>query len=163
MNKFVLLLILSLTINISYCDDFIPLDIDSVYKYIVYLLKGLSNTKECECSIIFEKNKDEIISIAKGFFEGYNNGVNMDELVYKYGMELVAIEDLLNKCSILDISDVPFLLKSQEGIKNIGQKIFDKAVEIGELLKKAKESKNMEDKFFITGKIISLIFDFYVE
>ena len=162
MNKFVLLLILSLTINISYCDDSIPLDLDSFYKYIVYLLKGLSSAKECECSIIFEKNKDEIISIIKAFIEDYKRGANLFDLAFTYVWKLASIEDLLTKCKLLDANKLLDLLKSQDGIEKIGEIIFNSADEIGELLKKAKDSGNTEEIFIIIGKIISFIFDFYV-
>ena len=162
MNKFVLLLTFFLTINICYCDESIPFNEDTIYNYVVDLLKGLSNKPEHECSNIVKNNKKDIMKIAKDLIGDLKNGKKLNDLIWKYGLRLMDIEDLLSKCKLLDLLDLKDQLKSKTGILKYGETIYNHADTIAQYLTEAKNASTMDEKMIKIGQILAIILDFYV-
>ena len=76
---------------------------------------------------------------------------------FKKGI-LFAIKDLMTKCQILTILDIYNRLITKEGIKGIGNGVYNNADEIYGYIKQSKE----KGIFLTIGKLLSVVLNVYV-
>ena len=77
-------------------------------------------------------------------------------------MKFFGISDLISKCQVLTLLDIYNRVSTKDGIKEFGNTIYNNAETIYKLTNDLKNNKDSGDKLVALGKIISIIFNFYV-
>ena len=134
------------------------LDAELLYDIIIKLFKGLSVSENSQCIIICERKKDEIMKILTDIINELDDGKSITNLILPYGMKLFAIKDLMTKCQILSIFDIYNRIITKDGIKEVGNEVYNNANEIYKYIEQSKE----KGIYYIIGKILSLVFNIYI-
>ena len=134
------------------------LDAELLYDIIIKLFKGLSVSENSQCIIICERKKDEIMKILTDIINELDDGKSITNLILPYGMKLFAIKDLMTKCQILAIFDIYNRIITKDGIKEVGNEVYNNANEIYKYIEQSKE----KGIYNIIGKILSLVFNIYI-
>ena len=162
MNKIVLLIVFCVAFKISHTQNSSLFSADSIYDYAYNILKGLSITENGQCVKIYYDNKVEIIQILNELLQGLNEGKDITNLIFPIGMKFFGISDLISKCQVLTLLDIYNRVSTKDGIKEFGNTIYNNAETIYKLTNDLKNNKDSGDKLVALGKIISIIFNFYV-
>ena len=153
MNKFSFAIFFLLLFNYS-----LNLDEESLYYIIINLFKGLSLSENSQCINVCEKNKNEIMKILADMINELNEGKSITNLILPYGLKLFALKDFIAKCQIVTILDIYNRIVTKDGIKEIGNGMYNNANEIFGLINQSKD----EGIFFIIGKMLSIVLNIYI-
>ena len=153
MNRFYFAICFLLLFNCS-----LNLNAETLYDIIINIFKGLAISENSQCIDICESNKEEIMKLLTDMINEFKKGKPFTSLVLPYGMKLFAIKDLMTKCQILTILDIYNRLITKEGIKGIGNGVYNNADEIYGYIKQSKE----KGIFLTIGKLLSVVLNVYV-
>ena len=162
MNKIALLIFFCVIFKISHCQSFSLFSADSIYDFVFNFLKGLSITENGQCIKVYSNNKEEIIQILNELLQGLEEGYDITNLIFPIGMEFFGISGLISKCQVLTLLDIYNRISTKDGIKEIGSTIYNNAETIYNLTNDLKKYNDLGDKLVVLGKILSIIFNFFV-
>ena len=161
MNKFALFLCIILVFSYSKCIE--EDQLNTLYDYLVELLKGFSKDGNNECAKIFINNRSKMISIIKKILKDLQDGTQLIQIATKYLQDLLIMDSsILTKCQVLGWDSVLKKFKNLEEIKKMGENIHDNASDILDLYKEMKQAKGLLNKLFYVGKFLAIVLNFNV-
>ena len=169
MNKFIILLWLILFFKSSKSEETQvnnTLNISKYFDEIVIVLKGMSQKNDTHiCSDSFEHNKSDLITIIQSIIQDLNQNQNVDftTVLIENAFSLLFIDNIFVKCRIIHIIEIINKFIKKELIKEIGKTVYEKSEQISKSVQNIQNSESKETKLIYLGKIISLIFNFYVK
>ena len=163
MNKLSLLFYFILIFNYSYSINLPTLNAETIYEYLIGIVKGLSISEDYQCEGVFLKNKEAILKILKDFIQEVKGGKDFRNLIIPYGIKAFMIPDLISKCQMLPILDLYNKISTKEGFKDIGSCLYYNSDKIEELIGKLRNEKEKEKKLENIGKLLSIVLNFYVK
>ena len=163
MNKFSFLLCFILIFNISYSLKLPTLDENTIYEYLVGIMKGLAISDEYQCEGLLLQNKEFLLKLVKEFISEIKEGKDFRTLIVPYGLKTFSIPDLISKCQLIPFLDLMNKLTTKEGIKAIGSSLYYNAQTIHEIIKNLKDEKNKDSKLELIGKLLSVILNLNVK
>lgn len=161
--KKITLIFYFLLFNFSLSQTFPKIDEETIYNYILYAFKGLSISNESQCLNTYLHYKNEIINIIKEMIQELNNGKDIRNLVFPFGMKFFGTGDIISQCQLLLFLDIYNRISSKDGIKGLGYTIYNNAETLSLLGNEIKEVEGFDNKFKLLGRIIKVIFDIYVK
>ena len=156
MNKFGLILFL-LAISFTQQIDYSDIDIDAIYDKLIILAKGFSTTSEYQCSAVLNTKKAEILVILKNAINEIKNGGSMTSVLIKYGLKLVGIDGMSNKCKAWEVVSKITALLTKDGIKETGYRIVNNTASIYAAIQEFKDAADLDGKLVAAGKAIRFI------
>lgn len=152
MNKFTLLICLIFIINIS---NVISIeDYNKLYDILISLAKGMAKTERAVCSSLLVKKRSSLFPVIKEIATKIENGKEISSVTYFF--KLYAIVD---DCDLYRLSDVIDEIQTEAGIREAGYSIADNAGSIYNII---QEISSSDDFYVEIGKIISIVFNYYV-
>ena len=153
MNKFGLILLL---LAISFCQAEIDtqIDINAIYDYLVIVAKGFSTTNNYQCSAVLNSKKTEILDIINQLLTEIENGKKLSDLAFSYGLKLLAVDGMGDKCKALDVIAKLLALITQQGIKDTGYRIINNSGNIYNAVTEFRDAADLNGKLVAAGKII---------
>ena len=136
--------------------------LDKVYDLLIEVFKGMCQNDKKECATAFTKNKDQLILIIKEIIEEIKNGEEFASILMKYSVKLLMIDDIGTKCNIIYILRIITKFQSADGIRDIGETIKNNADELYKYIQVILTGETTEAKLYALGKILALIFNYYI-
>ena len=158
MNKFRLLfvfLIINASIQQTDTDD-------SIIDKIVAFVKGLADSENSKCSDTIIEHKTEISAIINDLIADLNAQKKIADIILGYAFRLMDVPNLKKNCNSWDSINKLLGLLKESGIKEFGNKISDKSLEIFNLSQEIINGNNTNVTFEDIGKIIKITTDIYV-
>ena len=156
MNKFGLLLFL-LAISFTQQLDYSDIDINAIYDKLIIVAKGFSPSGTTQCSAVLNSKKTEILAVVNEFIEEVKKGASMGSIAIKYGLKLMAIDGMGDKCKALSVVSKVMALLNQQGIKDTGYRIVNNAANIYNTVEEFKSAADLDAKLVVAGKIIRYV------
>ena len=129
------------------------------YNYFYNFFSGLETEKgQNKCSKVIKKHKAKFIKILENIIPKLRQGVNIDDILVIYGIEIVSIPGLAQYCNLLKM--VPVYYNITENNVSLSDLFLQSSSKIYGLLKNATTDS---ERFRVFGEIISFLFNFKVK
>ena len=155
MKKLSLCLFILLILNYSYS---IEISEETIFDYLVDVIKGLTESEEHQCDNLLIENKESFLKLMREFIQGMNEGKDMKSQVLPFGLRSLTIPNLTSKCQLMEILALYLKLTMKDGIKEIGSSLFYNTNKIIDLINKIK--KGEENRMILIGQLLSLLLNF---
>ena len=81
----------------------------------------------------------------------------MGSIAIKYGLKLMAIDGMGDKCKALSVVSKVMALTNQQGIKDTGYRIVNNAANIYNTVEEFKNAADLDAKLVVAGKVIRYV------
>ena len=152
MNKFTLILVFFLLVNLSQSAD----KTDMIYEIVTEIARGMSSTGEGRCAKVLTDSKDELLAKFEKLKKDLEAGKQLSSLMISLGIELLGIKGMTTDCKIMDFLTVYTDVTTVDGIKKIALNIKKNAEKIAEYASSMKSATGLSNKMVFVGKILSL-------
>ena len=152
MNKFEILLCF---LAISLSQSAIPeIDMGVVFDVFTTIMKGMSETSECKCANTLILYRDKNIPVLQEVWEDVRKGEDFFDALKDHTHELSGIDDIDRNCHTYEkIKDFKGIYEAK-GIQQVGYNIIQNSFELEGLLHELINTRGIEGKTFVFGKIL---------
>lgn len=121
---------------------------------VISMTKGMAKTPKTVCSNLLVKKRSSIYPVVKEIIQKYEDGKTINPFSY-----FIKLYPIVNDCDLYTLSSLSDEIKTEEGIRNAGYAIAENSGSIYNIITEMMVS---DDKYVQVGKIIAIVFNYYV-